>query len=160
MIEKVLEFGEIAPGDSVLDLFCGMGNFSIPFALQGATVAGYEGQGAAIRAAIRNSYENGVEDKTSFSKKPVHQACEELVAAGRTFDCTIIDPPRQGGPQLADQLYKLTKKKLIYVSCDPATLIRDLNDLTTKGFAIEQIQPIDMFPQTHHIETIVQLKRQ
>ncbi len=157
MIKTALDFADLKGNEDVLDLYCGMGNFSIPFAQDSQSVTGFEGQGAAIRAAKINSKDNGLTN-TAFYKKPVHKACDELIADGKSFNCTIIDPPRQGAPDLAKQLSKLTTDRIIYISCDPATLSRDLGALVEFDFQIEKIQPIDMFPQTHHIETIVLLK--
>ena len=157
MIEKVLQFAKTPP--TVLDLFCGMGNFSIPLALLGAEVLGIEGQGGAIRSARRNAELASVTN-AEYQKAPVHKACEQLIKSGRTFHTTIIDPPRQGAPGLAQSLAKLTEKQLIYISCDPATLIRDINELMEHGFSVCTFQPVDMFPQTHHIETIVHLLKQ
>lgn len=158
MIEKVVDLASPSPGNSILDLYCGMGNFSIPLALKGAAVTGYEGQGAAIRSARKNAENAGL--KTArFFKSPVHDACKKLAQSNSTFNTVVIDPPRQGGPELADYLFKLCRKKLIYISCDPATLCRDLNNLTAQGFKIQNIFPFDMFPQTHHIETIVLLTK-
>lgn len=158
MIETVLQFCSVKAGDTVLDLFCGMGNFSIPLALQGALVEGYEGQGSAVRSARRNSMNSGVPE-AQFFKLPVNEACRKLVQQGRNFDTVVIDPPRHGGPELAANLFKLTRQRLVYVSCDPATLCRDLNDLTSEGFKIRRLQPVDMFPQTHHVELIALLEK-
>lgn len=159
MIEKVIDFSQVKTDDTVLDLYCGMGNFSIPLALKGAIVTGYEGQGAAVRSAKRNAQENKTIN-SNFSKGAIHKVCTNLIEEGKMFDCVIIDPPRQGAPQLAPQIAKLCAKRLIYISCDPATLGRDLAELKKEGFIIESIQPVDMFPQTHHIETIVSLTKQ
>lgn len=158
MIQVALRFAEVQPEDRVLDLFCGMGNFSIPFAHLAKSLTGFEGQASAIRSANKNAAANNLTNCT-FIKKPVHQACAELMASGAKFDCIILDPPRGGAPDLASTLTELTDKKIIYISCDPATLSRDLAQLTQHGFLIDIIQPIDMFPQTHHIETIVLLKK-
>ena len=142
----------------MLDLYCGMGNFSIPLAGRAHTVLGIEGKGAAIRSAQKNSEAAGL-DNTEFSKSPIHPACEKLLAAGRTFDFVLIDPPRQGAPGLADRLSGLCRSRLVYISCDPATLVRDLADLCRQGFTVSRIRPVDMFPQTHHIETVVLLEK-
>ena len=158
LIETVLDFCRIKPEETVLDLFCGMGNFSIPLAENAQSVLGIEGQGSAIRSAKKNSRAAG-QDNTNFLKQPTHQACEDLVQEGRTFDCIVIDPPRQGAPKLAKKLASLCNKRLIYISCDPATLCRDLNNLLDHGFTLTKVQPIDMFPQTHHIETVVLLEK-
>ncbi len=158
MIETVLDFCQIEKTDRVLDLYCGMGNFSIPLAILAKEVLGIEGQASAIRSARNNAANAGLAN-TRFQKNPAHQACIELAGTGEQFDCVLIDPPRQGAPGLAGHLAKITGKRLVYVSCDPATLCRDLADLTEAGFTISRIQPVDMFPQTHHIETVVLLEK-
>lgn len=158
LIETVLEFCQVNKTETVLDLYCGMGNFSIPLAMVAKEVLGIEGQGSAIRSAKENAF-NATLTNTRFLKKSVDNACKELAEIGGHFDCVIIDPPRLGALDLAGHLAKITSKRLIYISCDPATLCRDLADLTDEGFTIKKIQPIDMFPQTHHIETVVLLDK-
>lgn len=158
LIATVLDFCRIGPTDRVLDLYCGMGNFAIPLAMQAKEVLGFEGQGSAIRSGVRNGAAAGLAN-VRFRKSPIHEACAELVAGGEQFDCVVIDPPRQGAPELAAALAALSRDRLIYISCDPATLCRDLGDLCDQGFSIGKIQPVDMFPQTHHIETVVLLNR-
>jgi 23S rRNA (uracil1939-C5)-methyltransferase len=159
LIQTALDFCQPDKETSVLDLFCGMGNFSIPLAMQSASLLGIEGQGAAIRCARKNSKQAGLTN-TLFEKSPIHTRCRTLAAEGQSFDCVVIDPPRQGAPGLAPYLATLTRKRLVYISCDPATLCRDLGELTGLGFAIKKIQPIDMFPQTHHVETVVLLEKE
>lgn len=158
MIEIVLDFCGLTQTESVLDLYCGMGNFSIPLAGVAKELLGVEGQGAAIRSAKMNAQRNGLTN-CRFLKKPVENICKELVAHGKTFDCVLIDPPRQGVPGLAGLLASIAAKRLVYVSCDPATMCRDLVALNDEGFQVRRIQPVDMFPQTHHIETVVLLEK-
>ncbi len=158
LIETVLSFCQVEKTDTVLDLYCGMGNFSIPLAMEAKNIFGIEGQASAIRSAKTNATNAGLVN-TRFLKSPVHNACIELAKKGEQFDCVLIDPPRQGVPGLARCLARMTTKRLVYVSCDPATLCRDLADLTGEGFTIRKIQPVDMFPQTHHIETVVFLEK-
>ncbi len=158
LIETVLSFCRVQKGLRVLDLYCGMGNFSVPLALLGAEVLGIEGQGSAIRSAKNNAVRAGL-PQACFQQNPIHNACAELIKDVARFDCVVIDPPRQGAPDLAGQLAALCSERLVYISCDPATLCRDMANLVSHGFSIEKIQPIDMFPQTHHIETVVLLER-
>lgn len=158
LIRTVLDFCQAGSDTTVLDLFCGMGNFSIPLAMQAASLLGIEGQGAAIRRARKNSEQAGLTN-TRFEKSPIHEHCRTLADSGQSFDCVVIDPPRQGAPELAPTLAALTRKRLVYISCDPATLCRDLGDLTRSGFTIRRLQPVDMFPQTHHIETVALLEK-
>jgi 23S rRNA (uracil1939-C5)-methyltransferase len=158
MIELVRNYVQSKPADRILDLYCGMGNFSIPLARQATEVIGIEGQGSAIRSARRNAKSNGLTN-CSFQKSDVLSACRELAAGKASFDTVVCDPPRQGlGPltRLADAL---ARKKLVYVSCDPATLVRDLQELAARDWSIKTIQPLDMFPQTHHLETLVVLEK-
>jgi len=159
LIQTVLDFCQPDAETTVLDLFCGMGNFSIPLGLQSASLLGIEGQGSAVRCARKNSEQAGLTN-TLFEKSPIHTRCQTLAAEGRGFDCVVIDPPRQGAPGLAPYLAALTRKRLVYISCDPATLCRDLGELTRAGFAIKKLQPVDMFPQTHHIETVALLEKE
>jgi 23S rRNA (uracil1939-C5)-methyltransferase len=158
LIGTVLEFCQVEKEETVLDLYCGMGNFSIPLAMAAKEVLGIEAQGSAIRSAKENAFDEALTN-THFLKKSVDNACKELAEKGEHFDCVVIDPPRQGALGLAGYLAKITSRRLIYISCDPATLCRDLADLTNEGFTIKKIQPIDMFPQTHHIETVVLLDK-
>jgi len=158
LIRIACEYAAITRDETVLDLFCGSGNFSIPLAATARSVVGIEGQGSAIRSAKANSRNAGLTN-TTFYKKPIHAACEQLVEKGESFDCLVIDPPRQGIPGLARHLHDLCRNRMVYISCDPATLSRDLGDLAATGFHITRIQPVDMFPQTHHIETVVLLEK-
>ncbi|WP_136805472.1 23S rRNA (uracil(1939)-C(5))-methyltransferase RlmD [Desulfosediminicola flagellatus] len=158
LIDLVLQYADIQKDETVLDLFCGSGNFSIALAAAAKSLTGIEGQGAAIRSAKANASTAGLTN-TTFKKSPIHKACNDLVAAGESFDCLVVDPPRQGMPGLAKQIASLCIKRMVYISCDPATLSRDIADLTGTGFSVIQIQPVDMFPQTHHIETVVLLEK-
>jgi 23S rRNA (uracil1939-C5)-methyltransferase len=158
LIATVCSFAAVGMEDTVLDLFCGMGNFSVPLAMSCRRLLGIEGQGSAIRSARANAARAGLTN-TEFRQSPIHAACDRLVAEGTVFDCVIIDPPRQGAPGLSCQLAAITCRRLVYISCDPATLCRDLGELTIAGFAIRRLQPVDMFPQTHHIETVALLEK-
>jgi len=143
---------------TVLDLFCGMGNFSIPLAQSAQSLVGVEGQGSSIRCAESNSKAAGLTN-TCFIKGAIHDVCRRLLKEGRKFETTIVDPPRQGLPHLATDLASLSTRSIIYISCDPATLVRDIKDLLKHNFHLVSVQPVDMFPQTHHIETIAVLEK-
>ncbi len=158
LVKYVLSLCNLQGSESVLDLFCGMGNFSIPLARLAGTVVGFEGQGSAVRSARRNSLDAGL-DNTQFYKAPIHDVCRRLIEDHKVFDYLILDPPRQGVPGLATELATLTGRTMIYISCDPATLSRDLKALCRCGLRIVHVQPFDMFPQTHHIETVVVLEK-
>jgi 23S rRNA (uracil1939-C5)-methyltransferase len=158
IIELVRRLVQPTSADRILDLYCGMGNFSIPLARQAAELVGIEGQGSAIRSARRNAERNRLTN-CSFQKSDVLSACRDLVAGKISFETVVCDPPRQGLGPLAQLAADLVRRKLVYVSCDPATLVRDLQVLVECGLSIKTIQPVDMFPQTHHIETLVMLEK-
>jgi 23S rRNA (uracil1939-C5)-methyltransferase len=158
MIDLVRRFSRPHPTDRILDLYCGMGNFSLVLARQAAEVLGIEVQGSAIRSARRNAEENGLTNCT-FIKSEVASACRELAADNESFATVVCDPPRRGLGVLAGVAGSLARRRMVYISCDPATLCRDLQELVGCGFSIQTIQPLDMFPQTHHLETVVVLEK-
>lgn len=166
MIRLVLDLAASGPHGRILDLYCGMGNFSLPLALLGDTVLGLEGQGAAIRSAARNAAANlqatgagNGHPHCRFLKTPVLAGVQQLAADGETFDLVVLDPPRQGAAPIIPHLAALQARRVIYISCDPATLVRDLAGLAATGYTIDALRPLDMFPQTHHLETITLLQK-
>ncbi len=159
MVKQVMELVGAGSSIRILDLFCGMGNFSIPLARVAASVVGMDGQGSAIRSAKRNAELNGINNTNcNFEKIPVPVGVKKLIDQKETFDIIILDPPRQGALEIIPYLSTLKPEKIIYISCDPATLARDLSLLTEHAYCISSIIPIDMFPQTHHMESIVLLE--
>lgn len=140
------------------DLFCGMGNFSIPLALAGVATTGSDLQRSAIRSAGRNAEAAGLHNCT-FLQAAAEQAARNLAAAGERFDLLILDPPRRGCVELIPLLAGLGAGLLLYISCDPATLARDLAGLIGQGYRIEKAGIVDMFPQTAHLESMVLLRR-
>ena len=158
LIQLVMNYLKPAPSARILDLYCGMGNFSLKLAGSAGSVMGIESQGSAIRSARRNCAGNTIEN-ARFIKSDVKKGCEQLVSSGETFDAVVCDPPRNGMPGMAPLLNRLCRNRLVYVSCDPATLCRDLADLIEIGFTVKKIQPVDMFPQTRHVETIALLEK-
>ena len=143
---------------AALDLFCGMGNFSIPLGLMGAQVTGVEHNQRSILWAEHNRREAGLK-QASFIAENVEQHLKISVARNKKFDCILLDPPRQGLGKASTLLPQLEPQQIIYISCDPATLARDLRLITDGGYRLTQITPVDMFPQTHHIESIALLER-
>ena len=158
LIKLVLTLLGARPHDRVLDLFCGFGNFSLPVAMHGAEVVGLDGQGSAIRSARRNAGLAGITG-CSFQKTPIVDGVQQLIAARQTFQAVLIDPPRQGAAEIMALLPQLAAEKIIYISCNPATLARDLALLQTSGYKLCRLAPIDMFPQTHHLECVALLEQ-
>jgi 23S rRNA (uracil1939-C5)-methyltransferase len=157
MIDIVLDFLKAGPGRRILELYCGSGNFSLFLARSGALVFGIEGNRTAVEHARRNAANNGVEG-CRFQAADVNQ----IQLSRLPFKCNslLLNPPRSGCPaRVIRQIYALKPSHIVYVSCNPATLARDLRLLCDGGYHPERIQPLDMFPQTCHIETVVQLVR-
>jgi 23S rRNA (uracil1939-C5)-methyltransferase len=145
---------------NLLDLFSGMGNLSLPLAAKVKHVLGIELKRASIRSAINNCQEAKISN-CDFRQQDVTEAVKELSEQGETFDLIILDPPRQGAEKICHLLHQFKAEKIVYISCDPATLTRDLQILLNpdNGYHLEKIKMLDMFPQTAHLETMALLTR-
>ncbi|MCW5211614.1 class I SAM-dependent RNA methyltransferase [Desulfobulbus sp. TB] len=157
LIRLVCDFSGDLSGKTVLDLYCGMGNFSVPLGCCGGTLTGIEGNQESILWAEKNARKAGISAR--FFVADVRTALQQLVDQGETTDIILLDPPRSGVGKNIALLPHLKPKKIIYVSCDPATLARDLHLLCSQGYRITRVVPVDMFPQTSHIESVVLLER-
>jgi 23S rRNA (uracil1939-C5)-methyltransferase len=157
LIQLVCTLAGNLQGKTILDLYCGMGNFSIPLALCGGTVTGIEWNRESIRWAEINAESAGI--TASFFAADVTDSLRQLVKDRQHVDLIVLDPPRKGIGAAAALLPALEPEKIIYISCDPATLARDLAILCRKGYALIKLMPVDMFPQTHHIESVVLLEK-
>lgn len=142
--------------DRLLDLYCGNGNFSLPVAAQVESVLGIEGAKGAIVSANSNKLRNGVKN-AQFHCEDVKKALRRMVKEGRSFDVVLLDPPRAGADQAVHDMVKLEPGKIIYVSCDPVTLARDLGLFSAHGYIVLESVPLDMFPHTYHIESVTLL---
>ena len=141
-----------------LDLFCGMGNFAIPLGVLGGDVVGVEHNQHSIQWAQHNSDQAGL--KTArFLADDVERQLHRLLKRNRQFDCVLLDPPRQGLGPAAALIPLLEPRLIISVSCDPATLARDLALITKNGYHLTRVVPVDMFPHTHHVESLSFLER-
>lgn len=138
----------------ILDLFAGMGNLSIPLAALIPEVVAVELDPRAVANGMANSRRIGVQD-LSWTQAPAARALSRMVSSGERFDVVVMDPPRCGAKELLEPLGRLRPKAIFYVSCDPATLSRDLGHLHRQlGYRVERVQPLDMFPQTFHLESL------
>lgn len=143
--------------ERVLDLYCGMGNFSLSLARRAREVVGVEDYAPSISSAIQNAAENGV-GNAIFLAQPAEGALLAL-NAGAPFDLVLLDPPRSGAYAVMGELLRAAPKRVIYISCDPATLARDLVPLQHGGYRIISSQPFDLFPQSYHVESLTVLER-
>lgn len=158
LMSLVLDLYNQSAGPAVLELYCGMGTFSIPLALAGAAVTAIEQNAESIRWAASNARRAGL-DHCLFETGSVAGALKNFAGQGVHFDTVLLDPPRQGLGKPVTNLIRMAPGNIIYISCDIATLARDLAALTEGGYRLLQIHPVDMFPQTHHIETVALLEK-
>ncbi|WP_312671560.1 23S rRNA (uracil(1939)-C(5))-methyltransferase RlmD [Pseudescherichia sp.] len=154
MVERALAWLDVQPDDRVLDLFCGMGNFTLPLAKRAASVVGVEGVAALVEKAQENARQNGLQNVTFF-----HENLEEDVTkqpwAQHGFNKVLLDPARAGAAGVMQHVLKLSPKKVVYVSCNPATLARDSEALLNAGYTMSHLAMLDMFPHTGHLESMV-----
>ena len=155
LIRTVWQWGGFSGSERVLDLYCGNGNITVPIAPYVAEVLGVEGYAPSIEDARANAAANGVAN-ASFLVSDATQAVQRLARQGERFDLVILDPPR-GGAEAAGEIAVLEAEKIIYVSCDPAPLSRALAQLCDRGYRVARSKPVDMFPQTYHLESVTEM---
>jgi 23S rRNA (uracil1939-C5)-methyltransferase len=145
--------------ETVLDLYSGTGAISLLLARRATRVYGVELSAAAVADAGRNARANGIENCT-FLPGEVRHVLPVLMREGVRADVIVADPPRAGfHPRALAAMAALAPERIVYVSCNPATLARDVGDLVRQGYRLEWVQPVDMFPQTPHIEAVARLSR-
>ncbi len=150
---------DLTGNETVADLFCGIGTISLLLAEKAAFVTGIEYVERAIADAKANAALNGF-DNAEFFAGPAETILPRLVDEGRRFDCICLDPPRKGAdPAVIKAIADSKAERIAYVSCDPATLARDLKMLSEYDYTIRSVQPVDMFPMTGHVESVVLMSR-
>ena len=162
LVSRALRLLDIAPGERVADLFCGLGNFTLPIATQAAQVVGIEGSTALTDRATDNAVANGLSEKVAFYCRNLFEAtAQDFIALGK-FDRMLIDPPRDGAQAVCQAMIDLgtlapemKPKRIVYVSCSPGTLARDAGMLIQEGgYALKNAGVVNMFPHTAHVESI------
>ncbi len=153
LYEKVLQLANLSGEETVLDAYCGVGTLALIFAKKTKKVIGIEIVPQAIVDAEENALRNGIENATFICGK-----AEEKISLIKEIDVVILNPPRKGCESaLLSALIAIRVERILYVSCDPATLARDLSILCNAGYKLESVQPFDMFPQTMHVECVASL---
>jgi len=159
MIRLALELLQLQEEDRVLDLFCGLGNFTLPIARTAREVVGVEGDNDLVERAKQNAELNGIHN-TRYYVANLFETVENQPWHDETFDRVLLDPPRSGAYEIVRQIERFNADRIVYVSCYPGTLARDLDVLVNhKGYKLEAAGVMDMFPHTGHVESIAMLTR-
>lgn len=160
MVSRAMALLAPQPGERILDLFCGLGNFTLPIARLGATVAGVEGDPALIERARANAALNGLEAQADFHLADLFADCAGLPWLRERVDAVFLDPPRAGAEAMLPALADSGAGRIVYVSCHPGTLARDAGILVSRhGFRLRGAGIMDMFPHTAHVESIALFER-
>ena len=154
MVHQAVALLDPGPDDRVLDLFCGIGNFSLPLARRAAAVLGVEGEATLVKAAAANAVLNGIENAT-FRQADLSKVDGTESWLRDEWDLLLLDPARSGAQEIVEHIDIIAPRRIVYVSCHPGTLARDAGVLVNKsGFHCEAAGIIDMFPHTAHVESI------
>ncbi|WP_153717330.1 methyltransferase domain-containing protein, partial [Eikenella corrodens] len=154
LVARAMQLLQPQPGERIADLFCGLGNFSLPIAA-GAQVIGIEGSPELTERASQNARLNHLAERARFHSADLFQTTEHTVAGWGYFDKILLDPPRSGAYALVQALHApYLPRRIVYVSCNPATFARDAAVLVGKGYRFRNAGIVNMFPQTAHVETV------
>jgi 23S rRNA (uracil1939-C5)-methyltransferase len=158
LVRSALSLLDPRPGERIIDFFCGLGNFTLPIARRDADVLGVEGNASLVARAQANAVMNGLADRCRFTTANLFEAgaCAALPAC----DKALLDPPREGAVELVKSFAARPPKRIVYVSCDPATLARDAGVLVqTQGYRLVAAGIVNMFPHTSHVESMALFER-
>jgi 23S rRNA (uracil1939-C5)-methyltransferase len=159
LYEKALEYAGLTGEETVFDVYCGIGTISLFLAQRAKKVYGIEIIDAAIEDANENARVNDIENAEFFVGK-AEEVVPRLYKQGITADVVVVDPPRKGcEEEVLDTIVKMSPKRVVYVSCNPSTLARDLKYLDERGYKTVEVQPVDMFPHTTHTESVARIER-
>jgi len=156
LIIEILTILDLQGTENVLELFCGVGNFSLPIARRAGRLTGIEEYAPSVEAADKNAVANNLQN-IHFHTADASKAMNRFTVD--EFDLVVLDPPRSGSIQVSREILKIRPLRVLYVSCDPATLARDLKLMVSDGYRIVSSRPFDLFPQTWHIESVTLLER-
>ena len=160
LVRRAMNLLDPQPGERIVDMFCGLGNFTLPIARSGASVLGVEGSVELVRRAAENAAANGLSGSVRYAVANLFEATPESLAALGHFDRMLIDPPREGAIEVVNALGENGPRRIVYVSCNPATLARDAATLVNaKGYRFVSVAAVNMFPHTAHVESIALFER-
>jgi 23S rRNA (uracil1939-C5)-methyltransferase len=156
LVRRAMALLDPQPHERIADMFCGLGNFTLPIARSGASVVGVEGLVELVRRAAENAVFNGLSERVSYQVANLFEITPASLAALGHFDKMLIDPPREGALEMVKALAENGPRRIVYVSCNPATLARDAAILVQqKGYRLCGAGVVNMFPNTSHVESIV-----
>ncbi|MFZ4703835.1 MAG: 23S rRNA (uracil(1939)-C(5))-methyltransferase RlmD, partial [Candidatus Methylumidiphilus sp.] len=159
MVNRVLETLDPQANDDILDLFCGIGNFTLPLARRAARVTGVEGGAETVARARQNALDNGLAN-LAFHVANLTQSQDDTLWANRRYDKVLLDPSRAGAMEILAYAGKWSASRIVYVSCNPSTLARDAGILVNQwGYRLVKAGVMDMFPHTTHVESIALFER-
>ncbi|MGO2346034.1 MAG: 23S rRNA (uracil(1939)-C(5))-methyltransferase RlmD, partial [Providencia sp.] len=153
MVKQAIEWLDIKCDDRILDLFCGMGNFTLPMARLAKFVVGVEGVENLVEQATNNAKRNSIYN-TAFYNENLEAQIHTQPWAVEGFNKVLLDPARAGAAGVMEHLIKLMPEKIVYVSCNPTTLARDSKQLLEAGYRLLHLRMLDMFPHTSHLESM------
>ena len=158
---KAAELAELSGGEILVDLYCGTGTIGLSMAKKAGKLVGVEIVEGAVKCARENAERNGVKNAEFYCGDASSREMILQCTGGKTPDVVVIDPPRKGSTkELVECLSSLAVRKIVYVSCNPDTLARDCAWFAEEGYHIGEVQPVDLFPRTGHVESVVCLTRQ
>jgi 23S rRNA (uracil1939-C5)-methyltransferase len=158
IVRELLRWADFAGHDRVLELYCGAGNFTLPVAHRAGEVTAVEGDARSVENGRSNSLAHGLKN-IRWVRSHVPAAIKQLRQKKEHFSKIVLNPPRSGAKGLDDDLASLKAEKILYVSCNPPTLARDLSALSGRGYKLTRVRPVDLFPQTFHVETLAEMAR-
>jgi 23S rRNA (uracil1939-C5)-methyltransferase len=160
MVSRAVALLQLTPQDQVLDLFCGLGNFSLPLARHAAGVVGVEGEAGLVARARQNAARNGITNAEFFTANLMDENLSRDPWALRRYDKMLLDPPRAGAREILPLMANSGARKIVYISCHPGSLARDAGILVQEyGFELCAAGVMDMFPHTTHVESIAVFER-
>ena len=160
LVRRALRLLDPQPGERIADLFCGLGNFTLPIACSGASVLGVEGSQALVERGCAGAVANGLADRAEFAVANLFECTQESLERLGHFDKMLIDPPREGAIEVVKALPADGPRRIVYVSCNPATLARDAAELVqAKGYSFKAAGVVNMFPHTGHVESVAVFER-
>ncbi|WP_412899233.1 23S rRNA (uracil(1939)-C(5))-methyltransferase RlmD [Bacillus sp. 1P02SD] len=160
LVDLAIEMGEPKKTEKMIDLFCGVGTFSLPFASRVEKLAGIEIVESSIESAKRNASDNGLSN-TYFLAKDARKGIDEVLESFGRPELLLLDPPRSGaGGKVMRRIGRSQPERIVYVSCNPETFATDIKELEPFGYTLKEVQPVDLFPHTVHVEAVALLVRE